>query len=117
MSDRIRIYHNPRCSKSRETLRKVVDAGFDPEIVEYRKTGVTVDELERILDILQTDAHGIVRSKESAYRSEGLSPGAPGRVVLQAICDHPELLERPIVIRGHRGTIGRPPDRVDELLD
>ena len=86
------IYHNPRCSKSRETLQILTDHDIEPEIVDYLDEPPSPEELKRIIDLLGDDE------------------------IIEAICEYPALLQRPIVIAGERAVIGRPPSRVLELL-
>ena len=111
------IYHNPRCSKSRETLQILTESGETPTIVKYLETPPSVDELKRLLALLQLSPRDIVRSGEPAYADSGLDDlSADDETVLEAIVKHPILLQRPIVVRGKQAEIGRPPDNVKQLL-
>ena len=115
---RYEILHNPRCSKSRAALQRLEDAGVRPTIIECLTTPPTRARLERILEILATDdPRTIMRTGESIYRELGLATEKDRGRLLEAIVDHPILLERPIVVRDDvRAVVGRPPERVDELL-
>jgi arsenate reductase len=112
----VRIYHNPRCSKSRETLALLRERGVEPDVVEYLKTPPDVKSLEQLLQKLKLPATALVRSKEAAYAEAGLSANSTPKQLLAAIAAHPVLLERPIVEVGQRAAIGRPPENVLPLL-
>jgi arsenate reductase len=113
----ITIYHNPRCSKSRQTLALIREAGFEPEIVEYLKQPPTPVELKRIIDRLGLPARDIVRTGEAEYRELGLADESLGdEQLIETIAAHPKLLQRPIVMRGGQARIGRPPEAVEEIL-
>ena len=111
------IYHNPRCSKSRQTLQLLREKGIEPEIIEYLKQPPTLAELERILDLLDMAPRELMRRKEQAYRELGLNDeGLTRKALLQAMVDNPALIERPIVINGNKAALGRPPENVLEIL-
>ena len=113
----VTILHNPRCSKSRQTLQILQDRGFEPEIVEYLKTPPDAAQLAHILDRLGKEPREIMRRKEAVYRELGLDDPALGReALIQAIVDNPILLERPIVLNGGKAALGRPPEQVLEIL-
>lgn len=104
------IYHNPRCAKSRETLKLLIDRGMEPRVVEYLKTPPDAATLEHLLDLLGVEPRGLMRRKEKAYRSLGLDDPARSRdELIQAMVAHPELMERPVVVSNGRAVIGRPP--------
>ena len=115
MSD-VTIYHNPRCSKSRQTLQLLNDSGVEPAIVEYLKAPPSEDELRRILGLLGISAAELVRSKESAFKELGLSKSSTEEELIGAMAADPILIERPIVINGGKARIGRPPESVTEIL-
>jgi arsenate reductase len=112
----MRIYHNPRCSKSREARQLCEDAGVELEIVEYLKTPPDEVELNELLCKLGLNAHGVIRSKEDVYSQLELSPDSNEEELLAAIIKYPILLERPIVVKGKQAVIGRPPENVKQLL-
>jgi arsenate reductase len=117
MNDHAVIYHNPRCSKSRAALELLRSRGVEPRIVEYLKEPPLASELERLVEMLGVEPHGILRTKEDAYRAEGLAPSSSMNEVAAAIAREPVLLERPIVVIGGRAAIGRPPENVLALLE
>ncbi len=111
------LYHNPRCSKSRAALALLQERGVAFELVEYLETPLSrkdLDSLQRKLDLPPAQW---VRSKEEAFREAGLSDESTDAEILDAIAAHPILLERPILVRGERAAIGRPTERLLELLD
>ena len=110
------IYHNPRCSKSRQALALLCENGVDPKVREYLKTPPAEAALRELLKKLGLCAHEILRAKEDAYVSCGLSPESSEAEILTAIAAHPILLERPIIVKGNLAVIGRPPENVRELL-
>ena len=116
-TERITIYHNPRCSKSRQTLAILQDAGLAPHVIPYLDHPPSVAELDTIADQLGMQPDEFIRSKEAAYA--GLDPAADERSrlqLLEAMVAEPILIERPIVVRGDRAVIGRPPENVLRLL-
>ena len=118
MSESIVIYHNPRCSKSRQTLALIRDRGVEPEIVEYLKTPLDREALQNLLRVLGMTARDLVRSGEAPYRELGLAePDTSEDDLIAAIAAHPILMQRPVVRRGGRAVVGRPPERVADLLD
>ena len=112
----MRIYHNPRCTKSREARQLCEDAGVELEIVEYLKTPPDEVALKELLGKLGLKAHEVIRSKEEVYSQLGLSPDSNEEELLAAIIKYPILLERPIVVKGKQAVIGRPPENVKELF-
>ena len=115
MSD-VTIFHNPRCSKSRAALALLEERGIDPVVIEYLKDSPSRSDLERIMGLLGIDdPRGMMRTSEDAYRQLDLV-GANRDELLDAMAANPILIERPIVVRGDRAVIGRPTERVRELL-
>ena len=110
------IYHNPRCSKSRQALALLRENGVEPQVSEYLKTPPDEAALRDLLKKLGLCAHDILRTKEDAYIRCGLSPESSEAEILSAIVAHLILLERPIIVKGSRAVIGRPPENVRELL-
>lgn len=115
---RYEIFHNPRCGKSRETLKRLTDAGVTPTIVEYLQDPPTAKRLEGILALLGLDdPRALMRTKEPVYAELGLGDVTDRKKLLAAMVAHPILIERPIVIKdGKRAVLGRPPENVDRLL-
>ena len=111
------IYHNPRCSKSRQTLALLRERGLEPEIVLYLETPPSVTRIEEILDMLGVPARGLMREKEAPYRELGLDDPALTRAnLVAAMAAHPILIEHPVVVSGPRAAIGRLPGRALEIL-
>ena len=110
------IYHNPRCRKSRETLQIIESAGISPTIIKYLDNPPTVQELERILKKLGKQPEEIIRKGEKIYKEQFKGEKLSQQEYLNAMVEHPKLIERPIVIEGDRAVIGRPPENVKELL-
>ncbi|GMR17953.1 MAG: arsenate reductase (glutaredoxin) [Gammaproteobacteria bacterium] len=113
----ILIYHNPRCSKSRQTLELLESKGYAPTVIEYLKTPPTHEELGQILDLLSISPRELVRKKEPEYKNNNLDdPDLSDDQLIEAMTKHPILIERPIVINNDRAAIGRPPENVLKLL-
>ena len=111
------IYHNPRCSKSRQTLALLEENGVTPDIVLYLETPPSGPELKALLGKLGIDARALLRKGEEAYKTEGLADtGLDDDTLVAVMVAHPKLIERPIVVRGARAVLGRPPENVLELL-
>lgn len=114
---KVTIYHNPRCSKSRQTLDLLRSNGIEPEIIEYLTDPPTAGDLRRLLKLLGMDAADLLRKGEAEYRELGLgADGVTGQECIQAMARHPRLIERPIVVCGDAARIGRPPEAVLEIL-
>ena len=113
----VRIYHNPRCSKSRQTLKLIQDAGVEPEIVEYLNTPPSTRELGQLLKKLGMEPRELMRKGEAVYKELGLAKRELSRKeAIDLMHEHPKLIERPIVVKGDRAVLGRPPENVSELL-
>ncbi|NJN52853.1 MAG: arsenate reductase (glutaredoxin) [Gammaproteobacteria bacterium] len=110
------IYHNPRCSKSRGTLELLERRGLTPRVVEYLKTPPTTREIAAILKKLGVTARALMRTQEAIYTELNLQATTAESSLIQALHDHPALMERPIVIVGDAARIGRPPETVLEIL-
>ncbi len=114
---KVTIYHNPRCSKSRQTLALLQQRGIEPEIVEYLKTPPSRARLKALLGMLGLEPRELMRRKEAPYQELGLEDGSlDNEALIAAMVENPILIERPIVVRGERAVIGRPPEAVLELL-
>jgi len=113
----VTIYHNPRCSKSRQTLALIEENGVQPRVIHYLDTPPSTTELRSLLQLLGLDARSLLRTKEAPYAELDLEDAIKSEDdILQAISTHPILLERPIVVRANRAIIGRPPENVLELF-
>ena len=110
------IYHNNRWGKSRKTLQLLRDNGYDPEIIEYLKTPLSEKELTNICGILKLNPIDIIRKNEMEYKQIIFSDFDLDNQIIRQIAKNPKLMERPIVIKGEKGIIGRPPENVLELL-
>ncbi len=113
----VKIYHNPRCSKSRQTLDLLRERGVEPEIVEYLKSPPDAETLTRVLDMLGLEPRDLMRTKEKEYKENGLDdPSLTREALIAALVAHPKLIERPIVIKDGRAALGRPPEQVLDIL-
>lgn len=113
----VKIYHNPRCSKSRQTLSLLESGGIKPDIIEYLKQTPDFNELDNILKMLGIEPRELMRRNEKAYQENRLDDATLSREdLINAMIANPILIERPIVIKGKRAIIGRPPEKVLELL-
>ena len=110
-----KIWHNPRCSKSRKTLAILEDEGFTPAIVKYLEAAPTADEIRDTLAMLGIKASDLIRSGESIYKELDLS-GASEADLIAAIATHPILIERPVVFHNGKVSLGRPPESVLSIL-
>ena len=116
MSD-ISIYHNPRCSKSRQTLQILEDNKIAPEIVLYLENPPTAEELKDILAKLGIKARGLLRKGEDAYKENQLKDDSLTEdQLIAAMVKFPKLIERPIVVKGAKAVLGRPPENVLALI-
>ena len=112
----MKIYHNPRCSKSRQTLNLIKEAGKDVEIVEYLKNPPTADELREVLRKLNLPVEYLIRKNEDIYKTQYKGKELSEEEWIQALAEHPKMLERPIVVEGDKAVLGRPPENVLKLL-
>lgn len=116
MSD-VTMYHNPRCSKSRQTLALLEENGVTPTIVKYLETPPSADELKLVLSQLDISARDLLRKKEAEYKEAGLDDASlSDDQVIAKMIEFPKLIERPIVVKGEQARIGRPPESVLEIL-
>jgi len=113
----ITIYHNPRCSKSRQTLDLLRSRGLDPSIVEYLKLPPSEAELSNIIKALGVSPRSLIRKGEATYKELRLEdPSLTDEALIKAMAQHPVLIERPLVVHGNRAAIGRPPESVLSIL-
>ena len=113
----VTIYHNPRCSKSREALALLEARGISPEVVLYLEQPPSSAQLSRLLEQLGMRPRELLRQGEAEYRTLGLDDVAlSDAVLIEAMVMHPKLIERPVVVMHGRAVVGRPPERVLELI-
>ena len=113
----VTIYHNPRCSKSRQALQLLRDRGVEPEIVEYLTSPPSADEIDAVLAKLGLEPRAVMRAKEAAYREAGMGDeGLSRRALIDLMAANPVVIERPIVVSGERAALGRPPENVLSVL-
>jgi len=111
------LYHNPRCSKSRGALELLEARGLTPDIVRYLETPLSATELEALLGKLGLTPRQLLRTGEEEYKSLNLADPALGDAqLIEAMVAHPRLIERPILIAGDKAIVGRPPEKVLEIL-
>jgi arsenate reductase len=110
------IWHNPRCSKSRQTLQLLQDNGFDPVIVEYLKTVPARAEIKAVLKLLGIQAVDLIRTSDKRFAKAGLSKSDTDEVLINAMVTQPILIERPVVLHNGKAAIGRPPEAVLNIL-
>lgn len=118
MTKQVKIYHNPRCSKSRETLNLLKENGVEPEVVLYLETPADAATLRDLLKILgMNSARELMRQKEDLYKELNLADSSLSEeALIQAMVDNPKLMERPIVVANGKARIGRPPEQVLEIV-
>ena len=112
----LEIYHNPRCSKSRQALAILTEGGASPTIIEYLKTGLAVDELAALQEKSGLSMQAMMRSGEAVYKELGLKGQTDESKLREAVAAHPILLERPLVVDAHRAVICRPPELAEGFL-
>ncbi len=116
MSDETIIWHNPRCSKSRAALKLLEAHGITPKVRRYLDEPPDEEEIRKVLARLGKRLIEIMRTKEQLFRELGLAQDSDDETLIRAMVAHPKLIERPIVIRGDRAVLGRPPEKVLEIL-
>ncbi|KKI49042.1 MAG: arsenate reductase (glutaredoxin) [Enterobacterales bacterium] len=118
MPQHVTIYHNPRCSKSRETLALIKEQGIEPTIIQYLETPPDAATLKTLLKELGfTSARQLMRHKEDLYKELNLADESlTEEQLIDAMVNNPKLIERPIVVKGKKARIGRPPEQVLEIL-
>jgi len=112
----MKIFHNARCSKSRQGLQLLESAGQDFEIVDYQNNPPTVQELKEILNMLGFTPIQLVRKNEAIWKENYKNKELTDNEIIKAMCDNPKLIERPIVIKGNKAVLGRPPENIKQLL-
>lgn len=112
----LKIYHNPRCRKSRETLQLIKEADADVEVVEYLKTPPTEDELHDLLSKLNLPVDYLIRKNEELFKTQFKGKELSEDQWIKVLVENPQLLERPIVVKDDEAILGRPPENVMKLL-
>ncbi|GAB4272007.1 MAG: arsenate reductase (glutaredoxin) [Methylomicrobium sp.] len=113
----VKIYHNPRCSKSRQTLQLLRDKGLDIEVIDYLKNPPSAAELDEILHLLGIEPRDLMRKNEAEYQETGMNdPTLDRSALIAGMTATPKLIERPIVVANGKAAIGRPPEQVLSIL-
>ena len=110
------VWHNPRCSKSRQTMELLEEKGVEAEVVKYLEVSQSVESIKDVLKKLNISARDLMRTKEDEYKSLGLKDETDEDKLIEAMATHPKLIERPIVIKGNKAVLGRPPEKVLEFF-
>lgn len=117
MTDKVTIYHNPRCSKSRQTMEILHSKSIQPDVVEYLNTPADFDTLDNLLNMLNIEPRQLMRKGEAEYKDNNLADESLSRQqLIEAMVKFPKLMERPIVVKNGKAAIGRPPESVLEIL-
>ena len=113
----MKIYHNPRCSKSRQTLQLLEDAGHSPEVVLYLQDTLNAEEIKTLICLLGfSSARDLMRKGEADYKALSLKAVDDEEALIEAMVNYPKLIERPIVVSGQKAVLGRPPENVKALF-
>jgi|TARA_B100001063_G_scaffold110805_1_gene103435 arsenate reductase len=113
----VTIYHNPRCSKSRETLNLLQSKNIEPSVVEYLKTPLSHEQISTLVSQLGfNSARDLMRTKEEQYKALNLKDENSESVLIDAMVENPKLIERPIVVNNNKAALGRPPENVLSVL-
>ncbi len=113
----VTIYHNPRCSKSRQTLELIRNKGIEPEIVEYLDTPPSANKMKQLLTMLDMEPEQIMRKNEAIYKELDLKDSNLNKIeLIKTLVENPKLIERPIVTNGDKAALGRPPQNVLDIL-
>jgi len=111
------IWHNPKCSKSRQTLQLLQENGVEPEVFEYLSNPLTAEKIQEVAGQLGMSARELLRTKENAYKEMELQdPAKTEAQIIEAMIQNPKLIERPIYIFNGKAAIGRPPEQVLEII-
>lgn len=112
----MQYYHNPRCTKSRQGLAYLEEKGLKPEVILYQKEPLSPMDLELILEKLDMDARDLIRDKEKLWKEEFADKELDDDELILLMIEHPQLMERPILVNGEKAAIGRPTENLDQAL-
>jgi len=112
----IKIYHNPRCSKSRDGLNILAESGEDFQIVKYLDIPMEKEEIKEVLSLLGISAEELIRKNEKVWKENYKDKKLSEDELLEAMQEHPKLIERPIVVSGEKAVIGRPPEKIKDFI-
>lgn len=115
-ADKVRFYHKPTCSKSREAKQILDDSGVEYEEIRYMETPPSYDELKLIAKVLEGDVHEMMRDEDARKEGWEGNGNASENEILKFLAEHPAALQRPIVVRGDRAVVARPPDKLIKLI-
>ena len=112
----MKIYHNPRCTKSRQTLALLQENGVEPEVVEYLKDLLNIEDLSDLIGFLGIEPLALVRKNETVWKEKFKGKELSDKEVIKAMVENPKLIERPIVVKEKKAVLGRPPENVLQLI-
>lgn len=112
----IKVYHNPRCTKSREALAYLEEKGVEVEVVEYLKEPLTPNELEVVLDALDMEPMDLIRTNEAIWKEEFKGKELDDDELVLAMIEFPKLMQRPIVVNGDKAVVARPAEEIEKVL-
>ena len=115
---KVQIWHNPRCSKSRQALSLLDESGIEKDVVKYLEENPDKETIKKLLKMLGfSSARELMRTKEAIYKELGLKDETDEEKLIEAMVEHPKLIERPIIIKGDKAIIARPPEKVSDFLN
>lgn len=112
----IRIYHNKRCSKSREGLKILENSGKEFKIINYLENSLSIEDLEKIIELLGIEPINLIRKNEAVWKENFKNKNLSDIQIIEAMLNYPKLIERPIIINGNKAIIGRPPELITEII-
>ena len=112
----IKVYHNPRCGKSREALKWLETKGLEFTVREYMKEPMTEDEMEEVLEYLNMDALNLIRNKEADWKANFAGKELDEAELILAMIEYPKLMERPIVVKDKKAVVARPAEKIEDIL-
>ena len=112
----MKIYHNPRCTKSRQALALLQENGVEPQVVEYLKGLLTTEDLSELIGLLGIEPLALVRKNEAVWKEQFKGQALSDKEVIKVMVENPKLIERPIVVKQKKAVLGRPPENVLQLI-